>query len=171
MSPQLEGLNEVLKRLNKTIADIELHTKEGLTEAALVVKADSVRGTPVDYGNLRSSAFIMITDNPADNQSPSFKGPEAGQAQSDHSKGISEAKGIVNTGKNQYNAIVGYTARYAFWVHEMPMIHAGEPRPARKGNKKRGTFWQGGGNKFLLKSLMKNKSRILQILIKWAKIK
>jgi len=168
---ELQGLNEVLRRLNKTIDDIELHTKEGLTEAALVVKADSVRKTPIDYGNLRSSAFIMVTDKPADNTSPSFKGPEAGQAQADHSRGLSEGRGIVNKGKHIYNAIVGYTANYAFWVHEMPMIHPGEPRPSRGGNKKRGVFWQGGENQFLLKSLLKNKGRILGILIKWARLK
>jgi hypothetical protein len=152
---ELQGLSAVLQKLNKTIEDIELHTKEGLTEAALVVKADSVRGTPIDLGNLRNSAFILVTDSTSDNESPNFEGKEASQMGSDHSKGLSEAKGIVQAGKHQFNAIIGYTANYAFWVHEMPASF---------------NFNQ-GSNKFLEKALMKNKDRILKILVKWAQLK
>lgn len=169
---ELQGLSNVLKNLNREINKIELHTKEGLTEAALVVKADSVKETPIDYGNLRSSCYILVTDKESDNTNPSFKGPDAEKASKDHRKGLAEAKGIVNKGKHIFNAIVGYTANYALWVHEMPMIHKGEPRPVPKGsNTNRGKFWDGGSNKFLQKAILKNKNRILQILVKWAKIK
>ena len=151
----LEGLSEVLKNLNKAIEQQRLNTKEGLTEAALVVKADSVRGTPIDLGNLRNSAYIMVTDESADNQTPKFTGAEAGQMADQHASVLTESRGIVNKGKNRFNAIVGYSANYAWWVHEMPA-----------------TFnFNSGSNKFLLKALLKNKQRIQKILIKWASIK
>ncbi len=152
---ELKGLSEVLKNLNKAIADIELHTKEGLTEAALVVKYDSVKNTPIDLGNLRNSAFVLVTDSREDNSAPSFTGDDAGKMSSDHSKGISEARGIVAKGKHVYNAIVGYTANYALWVHEMPASYN----------------FNSGSNKFLEKALLKNKNRILGILVKHAKLK
>jgi len=151
----LSGLSEVLRRLNKEIEDIELHTREGLTEAALVVKADSVRKTPIDLGNLRNSAFILVTDGQADNTSPSFVGKDAGKASDDHSKAIAEARRIVGKGKYRFNAIVGYTANYALWVHEMPSHFN----------------FNSGTNKFLEKALLKNKNRILKILVKHARLK
>ena len=151
----LQGLSEVLKNLNKAIEKQRLDTKEGLTEAALVVKADSVRITPIDLSNLRGSAYIMVTDEQADNQSPKFTGEEAGKMSAQHSQVLAASRGIVNNGENRFNAIVGYSAFYAWWVHEMPA-----------------TFnFNSGQNQFLLKTLLKNKQRIQKILIKWATIK
>jgi len=152
---ELKGLSVVLKNLNKAITDIRLHTKEGLTEAALVVKYDSVKGTPIDLGNLRNSAYILVTDTREDNPTPNFTGSDAGKMASDHSSHLSEARGIVNKGKHKFNAIVGYTANYALWVHEMPSHYN----------------FNSGSNKFLEKALFKNKNRIFQILTKHAKLR
>jgi len=161
---ELKGLSVVLKNLNKAISDIEFNTKEGLTEAALVVKHDSVKGTPIDLGNLRNSCFIMVTDSQTDNPVPLFRQEktEGGMITddiqrliSDHERCISEARGIVAEGKNKFNAIVGYTANYALWVHEMPSHYN----------------FNSGSNKFLEKALLKNKNRILRILVKYAKLK
>ena len=151
----LQGLSEVLKNLNREIEKQRLNTKEGLTEAALVVKADAVRITPIDLSNLRGSAFIMVTDESADNQSPKFAGEDAGKMADQHGSVLTAARGIVNKGKSRFNAVVGFSAFYAWWVHEMPA-----------------TFnFNSGENKYLLKSLLKNKQRIQKILIKWASIK
>jgi hypothetical protein len=152
---ELKGLSNVLRNLNKEIENIQLHTREGLTEAALVVKYDSVKGTPIDLGNLRNSAFILVTGDEPDNKMPSFGGSDAGKMASDHSLAIGEGKAIVNQNKWRLKGIVGYTAFYALFVHEMPAHY---------------NFNQ-GSNKFLQKALLKNKERILRILIKWAKIK
>jgi len=177
---ELKGLSAVLKNLNKAIQGIELYTKEGLTEAALVVKRDSIKGTPIDLGNLRNSAFIMVTDSNTDNPSPLFRqesyvtvrvskwgkegrsdrkrikkssGEEVQKLSKDHSIAIAQANGIVQAGKHRFNAIVGYSANYALWVHEMPSHYN----------------FNSGSNKFLEKALLKNKNRILQILIKHTK--
>jgi len=161
---ELKGLSNVLKNLNKEIANIQLNTVEGLTEACLVVKYDSVKGTPVDLSNLRGSAFIMVTGNDSDNNAPKFRQKKtAGGVLKDdtaklingHSSAMFQAKGIVGSDKWRLVGIVGYTAFYALFVHEMPSHY---------------NFNQ-GGNKFLQKALLKNKDRILRILVKWAKIK
>lgn len=54
---------------------------------------------------------------------------------------------------------VGFTAKYAAWVHEMPMKLKGKPRPG-----KRGVYWQGGENKFLEKAVKLNVREIIDII-------
>lgn len=149
---QLEGLSNVLKNLNKEILKLEANVKVGLTEAALVVKADAVRQTPIDLGNLRGSAFIMVTDGHADS-SGNFTGPAAGSLSGYHGKAISEAKGLVSKGRGISSAVIAYSANYAFWVHEMPAHYN----------------FNSGNNQFLRNAIQKNRTRILQILAKWAK--
>ena len=61
---------------------------------------------------------------------------------------------------------VGFTAKYAAWVHEMPMINAGKPR---KGKNHKGVYWQDGRNKFLERPLRENTDTILQIISNRAK--
>lgn len=56
---------------------------------------------------------------------------------------------------------VGFTAKYAAWVHEMPMKLKGLPRTS--GSKK-GVYWQGGENKFLEKAVKWNVKEILNII-------
>lgn len=56
-------LNKVLLNLNKEIQGIALRTKAGVRAAALKVKADSVRFTPIDKGNLRASAYVNSGDS------------------------------------------------------------------------------------------------------------
>jgi hypothetical protein len=162
---KLKGLDKVLSNLNKAIKKQRLNTSSGLQEAALVVKADSVKLTPIDLGNLRASSFVMVTgrSNPA---SPSWKSSEdSGKIQTAYSQAVSEGRSIVGKSDEHIVGIVAYGAYYALYVHETPMKHAGVPRTTGKGN-----YWDGGENQFLLKSLMKNKKRVLDILVKHAKV-
>ena len=68
------------------------------------------------------------------------------------------AKGPVST--------VGFTAKYAPYVHEAPMKLKGQPRTG----KGKGVYWQGGENKFLEKAIKFNVSEIISIVAKRAKI-
>lgn len=85
-------------------------------------------------------------------------------------------------------ARVGYTAKYAAWVHEMPMTLKGQPRAdfGKTGNRskfgpqqvvsfgggtKTGTYWDKGENKFLEKAVRNNIPEILKIIANRAKIK
>lgn len=151
----MKGLSTVLANLNREIKKIELHTKEGLTEAALVVKADAVRNAPIDLGNLRGSGFIMVTDSPPDNSVPQFTGDGAGRLAASHTAALGQARSIVGKKKNGFVGIVGFSAYYATFVHEMPSYYN----------------FNSGGNKFLQKALMKNQKRVQQILYKHARIK
>ena len=54
----LKGIDNVLRNLNKEIKGIENRTQAGVTAAALKVKAESMKLTPVDTGNLKASAYV-----------------------------------------------------------------------------------------------------------------
>lgn len=60
---------------------------------------------------------------------------------------------------------VGFTAKYAPYVHEAPMKLKGRPRAGAKG-----VYWQGGENKFLEKAIKFNVADIISIVAKRAKI-
>ena len=150
---ELEGLSNVLRNLNAAIKQKELNLKAGLMEAALVIKADSVRETPIDLGNLRGSAFVIVTEQQPDNTAPSFSGTDSGEMASNHSKAMIEGQGIVKGNVHDFSAIIGYTANYAFWVHEMPANYN----------------FNSGSNKYLEKAVLKNEKRVFDILAKWAK--
>lgn len=51
------GLDEVLGNLNKELAGIKNRSIAGLLEGGLVVQRDAQRNVPVEYGNLRASAY------------------------------------------------------------------------------------------------------------------
>ena len=81
---QMKGLSQIERNLNKEIKKIKGRTKAGLWQAALLVRAQSQRLTPVDIGNLKGSAFTDPYET--------SKGP---------------------------GVIIGYTASYAPYVHEI----------------------------------------------------
>jgi hypothetical protein len=51
------GLSEVLKNLNREIKEIEGKTMAGLLAGGLVIQGEAQRRVPVEYGNLRGSAY------------------------------------------------------------------------------------------------------------------
>lgn len=85
------------------------------------------------------------------------------------------------------SARIGYTAKYAPWVHEMPMTLKGKPRAhfGRTSNQSKvgpqqpmdfgggsgkGVYWQSGENKFLEKAIKRNTQTVLKIIADEAKI-
>jgi hypothetical protein len=71
-------------------------------------------------------------------------------------------------------AAIGYTAKYASWVHEMPGKLAGKPRPKKKGSQaNRGLFWDPQGKaepKFLEKALIENEDNFLNDIKRHTKV-
>lgn len=72
-----------------------------------------------------------------------------------------------------------YTAKYAAWVHEMPMRLRGQPRAnfgrtrgglSFGGGTGKGNYWDGGENKFLQKAISRNIPEILAAIRKRARI-
>ncbi len=79
---------------------------------------------------------------------------------------------------NSLRARIGYTAKYAPWVHEMPMKLKGQPRAdfgrTRDGinfggGSGKGRYWDGGENKFLEKAIKFNHKEIVSIIADSAK--
>lgn len=81
---RLVGTDIVLANLNREIRGIRGRTKKGVRTAALLVKRESQKLTPIDTGNLKGSAYTEVVG------------------------------GDIKPG-----AIIGYTANYAPFVHEI----------------------------------------------------
>lgn len=70
MTVKVSGLNQVLKNLNKEIKQIEGDTRAGLSKSGLFIKSEAVERAPVEFGNLRNSAFSQLS-------SMSFRGNQS----------------------------------------------------------------------------------------------
>ena len=126
----IEGFENVMANLNKEIMAIKQRTMRGLIKSAAYIRNDTEKTpyiTPLDYGNLRSSWFVVTTKGPepTDRYSTGFKdNPKrklrASQFVSDHASTTAEAQSIVRTksSNNLQFLICGYSANYALWVHE-----------------------------------------------------
>ena len=115
---KLTGVDVVLRNLNKEIKGIVNRSKSGLAAAALVVKAASLKQTPIDTSHLRGSAFTEVIDG--------------------------------DTGPG---AIIGYSAAYAPFVHEIDKNYVV------------------GNFQFLRNALMENQDRVFKIIERSARIK
>jgi hypothetical protein len=151
---KLQGYDQVMRNLNKEIGKIRKHTKAGLWEAGLVIKGNSVKRTPIDMGNLRSSCFVMVTDWQPDTQNGNFSGDDASRMANDHSRSKSEMKQVVEGANYSYSAVVAYSAHYAYWVHEMGEANWSAP---------------GVESQFLIKAVQETKPRVLRTLAKHAR--
>jgi hypothetical protein len=115
--------------------------------------------TPVDLGNLRASWFVTTaTSTPVGKGTAQFKGFQAAKLASDHASTIAEAQGIVranSVGKKKF-LMMGYTANYSGFVHEMIGAHFQRP---------------GAGPKWLESAIKNNTTKIVQIVKDNAQIK
>lgn len=156
MSIKWQGLDKVLKNLNKEVDKIKNKTVDGMLEAGLLVKGDALRIVPVQFGNLKGSAYVVWGGNkktPKDDKTSVFnlEGPSGARVQAEHGDIVSSKK---KSQKDPF-AVIGFTAFYALEVHENLAI-------ARKAGKQA---------KFLEQSLMQNKREILSIIKRRAAIK
>lgn len=165
MTVEIEGLKRAQDDLNKAIKDIEKRNAKGVFKGALEIKrtAASRNYCPVDWGNLRASAYALPKNIPGialrgSGTSPSFPhdapyatGKKAGALASNHKSAINEKKKILNAMEDA-GAIVGFTAYYAPIVHESPY--------AGKNN---------GGPKFLQKAVKVKREAVIAHIMKEAK--
>lgn len=56
---KIKGLNKVLGNLNKEIGKIKDATDAGLLAGALHIQRDAQKRVPIEYGNLRASAYTQ----------------------------------------------------------------------------------------------------------------
>ena len=157
---RLVGMEKVLRNLNREIEKIQGRTLKGLIRSAILIRRDMEATPPlipVDTGNLRAS-FYTITTKPVEGQvkAASFKKDEGGKLAQGHAEALQEAQSELSSfGKNPVVAI-GFSAYYAFKVHEDKMAHFKRP---------------GSGPKFLESAIKRNEKKILNIIKEEARIR
>jgi len=77
MAVNKHGLDNILDNLNSEIGRIQGLNEQGLLSAALLVKGEAQRRTPVDTGNLKNSAY---TDSEGGNDPAAVIGYQASYA-------------------------------------------------------------------------------------------
>ncbi len=172
-----QGLDKVLRNLNKQTKVIQGKTRKGMTIVALKIRRDAVRLTPIQTGNLRGSAYTIVGGGVAaksevNSTSDFVTSDKSGrQVAAEHQSVIDSKK---RTQREPY-AIIGFTAHYALMVHER-LKAAG--RRIRAGRIKVGLGnkvitiqdAQIGQAKFLEEALIKNNRFIIKTLKATVKI-
>jgi len=164
----LEGMNEVLRNLNKEIKNIEGRTESGMIRAAIQVRRDMEKTPPiipVDTSNLRASWFIITRSGRGATSTPTFsnvskttgerRSVDTQQMRAQHERVTQNASSEVKQYKYPV-LIMGFSASYATEVHEDMTKKRKRP---------------GSGPKFLEQSLIRNRSYILKVIREEARIK
>ena len=168
----VKGFDIWMARLNKEIElTIPNCSMKGLIMAAARVRRETENKppmTPLDYGNLRASYFVVTSKGKVANDvgNTGFvdnpkTGLKASQLKSEHNDAIAECIGIVraNEGMKGKFLIMGYSANYALFVHEMPEANF----TVKKGRIP--------GAKWFETAFKRNRAKILQIIKDNAQIK
>jgi hypothetical protein len=175
------GTEAVIKKLNKEIMKLKNRTQGGVTEAALLIKGESQKMTPVVTGNLRNSSFITWPGGISTTYG-NFKGPESSEMGRQHAAAVAESQAATSL-KGIPIAEVGYSAIYATSVHENP--RAGQTGGTNKSGTRKYTsgrtqsgrqstrivYSTVGGYKFLENALKNNARRIFKIIQGSARIR
>jgi hypothetical protein len=129
------GLNEVLRNLNEALMGVKGRTAKGLVLAAAHMRDQTEHvppKTPEDLGNLVASWYVVSTEGvapDAENRSGEFKGDrkrgiKVSELRAAHNAAIGAAKAGVDAVKKRGPAVImGYSANYALFVHEMIYAH------------------------------------------------
>lgn len=176
------GIDKVLKNLNKEIEKIKGRTVQGMLHAGMVVKADSMKLTPVDTGNLRGSTYVVWGGGGARIKSLSEGVFKTGKSKSADKVAVEHSSKLANrvssNGAIQYPfAEVGLTAFYSAFVHEnMKASHKKVDIVGTTTVKKKkfgivGGIFQAGQAKFLEQAFIQNAKRILRIIEQRARFK
>ena len=148
---RMAGVEKVSKNITKAIQEEQLLTQKGLIRAAIAVRRDMDKTspiTPVDTRNLDHSFYIVTPKRQVD-KGGSFEGANAGKLASEHTKTMEfEQMKVLAYEKPAIG--LGFTANYAAFVHEAP--------PKTKFKR------PGSGRKFFESALERNRDTILQIL-------
>ncbi len=182
-----DGLDTVLKNLNKEIEKIEGRTVQGMHQAGRLVQREAQKITPVDTGNLKGSAYVIWggrrrkTKAISDKKFKKGKSKSADKVMTEHSGKVGARQGANQIIQHPF-AEIGFTAFYAVFVHEnLKASHvkaafkggATKKGVTKKGNKKfrkvSGIF-QAGQAKFLEYALVRNRGKVLSIIKERAKI-
>ena len=156
---RVTGVDHLIAKLNIEIKKIEGRTIRGLVRAAIMFISDTERHmpkTPVDWGNLRQSRFIITNAGGTyRGAGASFEGPNASKIGTDHGTVMAKEMGQIRAVPMPVVSM-GFSAYYAWYVHEM----VGDINWNRMLS----------GPKFFEASINRNKRRALKLIAKEARI-
>ena len=157
------GMKTVMRKLRKEVDAIEGRTMKGLIRATIAIRTATEKQspiTPVDQGNLYNSWFTSTTKGV-------ISIPNTGKFEGDNSVNLKNqhetVKQMASTmskrmGKRQPVVTYGFSANYAFWVHE-------------NYNKKINWKRPGAGPGFFISSIKQSQKQVLEIIKREAQIK
>lgn len=160
----LKGINIVLENLNKEGQILKQKSLKGLIECAIVVRRATDKEMPkipVDTGNLRASWFTTTIKGTETKKK--FKGENAAELTAGHNEAIGKAKAVVSRIKHPA-LIMGFSANYAVFVHEMEDANFSGREGKKPGR-------PGSGAKFFESALNQHKNEMILILQKNTYIK
>lgn len=175
---ELKGLKEVMDNLNKEIEKIKGASLDGLLEAGLLIKAESMELCPIVTGNLMNSAFVTwgyASQAPRSTTEGGFRDPVGRKGikeirQAELSQGLGASASRVGSSLVPMVEI-GHAAVYAVAVHENKRSgQTGGWNPSHTRKYKPKTFATTGQYKFLQTAIQENEGRILEIIKSRVKI-
>lgn len=164
----LDGIEQVMANLNKELAKINGRCEAGLVSAALLIKGDAQRLTPVVTGNLRASAYVVSAK---EMHAGSFVSSKLSDTKSHSETMAREADRCRRSWTPTVS--VGFTAEYAYAVHENP--RSGKTWMSMVSNRSEGYYSSSAGFsrvgqwKFLETAVRNNIHRILDIIARKAR--
>lgn len=170
-------MEDTLKNLEKEVNKLYDKTSEGMIVAMLDTVRRAMKLTPVAFGNLRASSFVIWGKNRNPKVAASFvnnphTGLSAEAMASQHVAYIDETRSSIISarGLKPRMGAIGFTAVYAFKIHENP--RSGNTGGASPRNREylRGAFSTTGQWKYL-ETPLKETTRIMDIIKKYAKVK
>lgn len=149
---QLKGVDKLIKNLNKEFKNLSGDkAQRAFIRIVILLRRDMEKTTPttpIDLGNLRASWYTVTTRN-VTGEGAIFNGEtESAEMSADHAGAIARAKSLTKVYKHPV-LVMGYSANYAAWVHEM--VDANFSRP-------------GSGAKWFEEALKRNQDKILKIM-------
>jgi hypothetical protein len=155
---RLKGIQDVVGGLNKEFRKIENATPKGLIESGNLIRRETDNITPIKFGNLRASWFMVLKGKGDVTMGKmTFKGKDAGRDRSDRTIAIANAQSLISA-INRPTIALGFSARYAEAVHE-------NMSPKIKWSK------AGTGPKFFEIAVNSNRNQILALMQKSVKTK
>lgn len=149
----ITGKAKVSKNLNSQIKKMKTGARRGLLIAGAVIKTESIRRAPIDTSNLRASHFQYFGgDVPEPDWNSNDPGVDLSKLKAGHGRAMQTSKGLL--GQKNHVVIIGASAFYALFVHEMPASNN----------------FNSGGPKFLENAVSDNIKSITTIVKNAAKI-
>jgi hypothetical protein len=161
---------KVIDKLNIEVAKIKNVTTKGMVMAAAAIHEDTLKTipkTPMDTGNLRASWFVVTNTGVAEGKNPTFKNTRskkqtrklrATRMKAEHPQILAEMLSEAQTDPSKISVIMGYSANYGLYVHEM------------EKNKQIHWTTAGTGGQWLEEAFKRNQKKILKIIQDNAKL-